>query len=625
MTEQPTVKVNINGRDFQVDRGVTILDAASQAGISIPTLCSHPDLDTAGICRICVVDVEEYRTLVAACATPVKNNMVIKTHTPRVRRARKNILELMLAEHYGECYSCLRNQNCDLQKLAEEYGIDEYYFGHKTERQWEEDTSSYAVMRDKDKCIKCKRCIRTCLGLQGIGILEQIEKGPDSIIDTFWNTPMRDTICINCGQCINRCPTAALREKNETDLVWAAIDDPNKHVVIQTAPAPRAGIGEMFGLEPGTAVTKELNTALRMVGFNKVFDTNFTADLTIMEEGTELLMRLKKALTGEDVIKNATLPMITSCSPGWVKYCEHFFPEETDHLSTCKSPQQMFGAIIKTFYAQKAGVDPKDIVSVALMPCTAKKFECNRPEMSDSGYKDVDYGLTTRELGQMIKETGINLPECEKEEFDDPIGLGTGAGVIFGASGGVMEAALRTAYEIVTGRAVPFENLEITPVRGLEGIREAEIKVEGTLPDWNFLEGAVLKVAIVNGTANAHQVMELVEKGEAPWHFIEVMACPGGCLGGGGQPKPTSPEIRKKRAQAIYQEDRMMDYRKSHDNPQVKMLYQEFLGEPLGHLSHKLLHTSYTKRGSKMVQQAQKPVKKSTTKKSTKKKGKKRS
>lgn len=597
------ITLQINGKEVTVSQGSTILDAAKKIGIHIPTLCHHPDLCVAGVCRICVVEVENVRTLMAACSTPAASNMKIRTHTRKVRKARRQILELMLADHYGECYSCSRNLNCELQKLAEEYGVDEYYYGHKTERSFEVDRSSYAIIRDKDKCIQCKRCIRTCIDIQGVGIFEQVFKGHDhATVDTFWNSPMIQTRCINCGQCINRCPTAALSEKNETDLVWDAIDDPTKHVVMQTAPAPRIVIGEEFGLKPGSSMTKELNTALRMIGFDRVFDTNFTADLTIMEEGSELLMRLKKALTGEGDIKNATIPMMTSCSPGWVKYCEHFYPDYLEHLSTCKSPQQMYGAVIKTYYAQKAGVDPKDIVTVALMPCTAKKFECNRPEMNDSGFKDVDYGLTTRELAQMIKEGGIHLPECEPSEFDEPIGFGSGAGVIFGATGGVMEAAIRTAYELVTGRPVPFENLEITPVRGMEGVREAELTIEGTVDAWSFLEGATLKVAVAHGTANARKVMEKVKDGTAPWHFVEIMACPGGCLGGGGQPIPTSPEIREARAQAIYQEDRDMPIRKSHENPQIKMIYEEFLESPLGHKSHKLLHTHYTPRGKSMIQ-----------------------
>lgn len=595
------IPIQINGKDYEVSEGSTILEACRKAGWHVPTLCHHDDLTIAGICRICVVEVEGWRTLQAACATPVAPNMKIHTYSDKVRVARRNILELMLADHYGECYSCLRNQKCELQKLAYEYGVDEYYFGHKTERKWTVDESSYSVVRDKDKCIQCNRCIRTCEGIQSVGIFAKVFKGHESTVDTFWNHPMRETICINCGQCINRCPTAALKEKNETDRVWEAIADPTKKVIIQTAPAPRSAMGEEFGLPPGTLVTRKLNTALRAIGFDRVLDTNFAADLTIIEEGTELLMRLKKALTGENCIDNATLPMITSCSPGWVKFCEHFFPDELDHLSSCKSPQQMFGPLIKTYVAQKLGWDPKDIISVALMPCTAKKFECNRPEMNASGFRDVDFGLTTRELGQMIRETGIQLFELPESDFDSPIGHGSGAGMIFGATGGVMEAALRTVYELVTGRPVPFDNLDITPVRGMDGVREAEITFKDVKPEWSFLEGVTAKFAVAHGTGNARKLMEQVQDGTSPYHFIEIMACPGGCLGGGGMPIPTSPEIRMARARAIYQEDKNMGVRKSHENQLIKVIYEEFLGQPLGHKSHQLLHTHYTPRGKKAV------------------------
>jgi len=596
-----TIQIQINGKEYEVPEGSTILEACRKAGWHVPTLCHHDDLTIAGICRICVVEVEGWRTLQAACATPVAPNMKIHTYSDKVRLARRNILELMLADHYGECYSCLRNQKCELQKLAYEYGIDEYYFGHKTERKWKVDESSYSVVRDKDKCIQCNRCIRTCEGIQTVGIFEKVFKGHECTVDTFWNHPMRETICINCGQCINRCPTAALKEKNETDQVWEAIADPTKTVVIQTAPAPRSAIGEEFGLPAGVCVTKKLNTALRAIGFDKVLDTNFTADLTIMEEGTELLMRLKKHFTKEDCIHNATLPMITSCSPGWVKFCEHFFPEQLDHLSSCKSPQQMFGALIKTYVAEKMNVDPKNIVSVALMPCTAKKFECNRPEMNDSGFKDVDFGLTTREMGQMIRETGIKILDLPESDFDNPIGHGSGAGMIFGATGGVMEAALRTAYELVTGREVPFKQLDIMPVRGMDGVREAPVKFENVKPEWSFLEGVEAWFAVAHGTGNARVLLDQIAAGTSKYVFIEIMACPGGCLGGGGMPIPTNLEIRKARAQAIYAEDHAMEIRKSHDNKLVMELYKDFLGAPLGHKSHKLLHTHYTPRGKKAV------------------------
>ncbi|MGE5409841.1 MAG: [FeFe] hydrogenase, group A, partial [Clostridiales bacterium] len=433
--------------------------------------------------------------------------------------------------------------------------------------------------------------------LQEVGVLEAINRGHETHIGTFLDKPLADVICINCGQCINRCPTSALRANDPSDEIWAAIDDPTKHVVIQTAPSPRAGIGEEFGLEPGHSLTGQMNTALRRIGFDRVFDTNFTADLTIMEEGTELLNRLKKVIVDKDT--TVKLPQFTSCSPGWVKFIEHFYPEYLDYLSTAKSPQQMFGAVIKTFYAQETGIDPKDIVSVALMPCSAKKFECNRPEMRDSGFKDVDYGLTTRELAKMIKEAGIYLPEMPKTHFDEPFGDASGAGLIFGATGGVMEAALRTVYELVTGREVPFTNLNIEPCRGFDGIKQASVLLENCKDEYSFLEGVEVKFIVAHGTANAKKVMEMLRKGLlSDVHFVEIMACPGGCIGGGGQPIPTSEEIRKKRAEAIYAEDESLTLRKSHENPHVQYIYEKFLTEgPCSHKSHELLHTHYTKRG----------------------------
>jgi NADH-quinone oxidoreductase subunit G/[NiFe] hydrogenase diaphorase moiety small subunit len=452
--------------------------------------------------------------------------------------------------------------------------------------------------------------VRTCIDLQEVGVLEAIDRGDKTHISTFFEKPLADVICINCGQCINRCPTAALHANDPSDEIWAAIDDPKKHVVIQTAPSPRAAIGELFGLEAGHSMTGEMNTALRRIGFDKVFDTNFTADLTIMEEGTELIIRLKKALVDKDT--SVKLPQFTSCSPGWVKYIEHFYPEYLGHMSSAKSPQQMFGSIIKTFYAKQANIDPKDIISVAVMPCSAKKFECNRPEMDSSGYKDVDFGLTTRELGKMIKEAGIFLPEMPKSHFDSPFGDASGAGLIFGATGGVMEAALRSVIEFVTGNKVEdiFAHADIIPVRGFEGVKYVELPITAVgpvpeilkplVPSWDFLKGATLKVAIAHGTANAKKIMEDIKAGGkfSECHFIEFMACPGGCIGGGGQPIPTTPEIRAKRAEAIYAEDDSLELRKSHNNPYVKMIYEKFFTDgPCGHLSHKLLHTHYTKRG----------------------------
>ena len=604
-----SVSVEINEKKFSVPLGTTILEACRGNQIHIPTLCHHEDLCVAGVCRICVVEVEGMRTLQASCSFPITNPIKIKTSTQMVRQARKHIIDLMLSEHYGECYACFRNGNCELQTLAKEYGIDHYNFGHISTPRYKVDNSSYSVVRDMDKCVLCKRCVRTCIDLQEVGVLEAIDRGDKTHIGTFFDKPLSDVICINCGQCINRCPTGALRANDPRDEIWEAIDDPQKHVVIQTAPSPRAAIGEEFGIEPGHSFTGELNTALKRIGFDKVFDTNFTADLTIMEEGTELLMRLYRTLVKKE---QTALPQFTSCSPGWVKFIEHFYPEYIDNLSSAKSPQQMFGALIKTYYAQKNGVNPEDIVSVALMPCAAKKFECNRPEMNSSGFKDVDYGLTTRELAQMIKEAGIYLPEMPRQGFDDPFGEASGAGLIFGASGGVMEAALRTVIELVTGQKVEsiFNNANIIPLRGFEGIKYAEIPVEkvgpvpdilkNLVPDWNWLKGATLKVAVAHGTANAKKVMDDIKNGGkfSQCHFIEFMACPGGCIGGGGQPIPTSQEIRAKRAKAIYTEDESLSLRKSHENEHVTSIYETFLKEgPCGHTSHKYLHTHYVKRG----------------------------
>jgi len=605
-----SVSIEINDRKLKVPLGTTILEACKQAGIHVPTLCHHDDLCLAGVCRVCVVEVEGMKTLQTACAFPITSPVKIRTTTPKVRRARKNILNLLISEHYGECYSCVRNNNCELQSLAKEYGVEDYPFGHVAEPKYDVDGSTDAIVRDMNKCINCLRCVRTCIDLQEVGVLEALYRGDKTKIGTFTDAPLNEVVCIYCGQCINRCPTGALHANDPRDKIWEAIDDPTKHVVIQTAPSPRAAIGEEFGLPPGNSLTGELNTALRRIGFDKIFDTNFAADLTIIEEGTELLTRLyKKLALKEDEI---SLPQFTSCCPGWVKFLEHFYPEFIPNLSSAKSPQQMFGSVIKTFYAQLAGIDAKDIVTVAVMPCSAKKFECNRPEMKDSGYQDVDYGLTTRELAQMIREAGIHLPEMPKSDFDDPFGDASGAGLIFGATGGVMEAALRTVLELVTDEKIEdiFANADITPVRGFEGIRYAEIPIPKTgkppeliaklIPDFDWLEGATLKVAVAHGTANARKIMENIKAGGkfSECHFIEFMACPGGCLGGGGQPIPTNEEIRKKRAEAIYAEEKRLNVRKSHENPKIVKIYKEFLTDgPLSEKSHKLLHTHYVARG----------------------------
>jgi NADH-quinone oxidoreductase subunit G/[NiFe] hydrogenase diaphorase moiety small subunit len=604
------VEITIDGHGIEVPIGSTILDAAKELGIRIPTLCYHEDLCLAGICRVCLVEIEGQRTLQASCCYPVTTPIKVHTHSAKVRRARRNVIDLMMADHYGNCFTCSRNLYCELQALAMEFGVDLFRFGQRETPRFAVDASSHAVVRDMNKCVLCRRCIRTCIDLQEVGVLEAIGRGDETHVSTFMDKPLAEMVCINCGQCINRCPTGALRANDPTDEVWTAIDDPTKHVVIQTAPSPRAAIGECFGLPPGRALTFEVNSALRRCGFDKVFDTNFAADLTILEEGTELLLRLKRALVDKD--PTVALPQFTSCSPGWVKYIEHFYPEYLPQLSTAKSPQQMFGALIKTYYAKLHRLDPANVVTVALMPCSAKKFECNRPEMCDSGFKDIDYGLTTRELGKMIREAGIDLPKMPKSDFDDPFGTATGSGVIFGATGGVMEAAIRTVVELVTGEKIErlFDHAEVIPVRGFEGVRYAELPIKkvGPVPkliahlfsDWNWLKGATLKVGVCHGTANAKRVMEDIKAGGrfSQCHFIEFMACPGGCLGGGGQPTPTSPAIRAARAQAIYAEDRTYDIRKSHENPALLKLYQEFLTDgPCGTQSHSLLHTYYTARG----------------------------
>jgi iron-only hydrogenase group A len=588
------VNLKVNNIPVSVKEGTSILDAAKKLNFNIPTLCNHPDLSVAGNCRVCVVEVKGARLLAASCATPVSEGMEVSTNSEKVRTARKHVIELLLSEHNADCTKCFKNGNCELQDLASEYRVGDHVFIDLVKAKDKIlDISSPSITKDDSKCIRCQRCVRTCEELQAVGALAVVKKGDHQRISTFLNKPLDEVVCTNCGQCINRCPTGSLTERTYLDEVWNAINDPSKHVVVQTAPAVRIGLGEDLGYDPGERVTGKMVAALRHIGFDSVLDTDFTADLTIMEEGTELLTRLKRALVdGEKV----ALPMMTSCSPGWIKFQEHMFPDLLDNLSTCKSPQQMFGALAKTYYARKKGIDPKNMVSVSIMPCTAKKFECVRPEMRDSGYQDVDYVLTTRELAMMVKQAGIDFMKLEDEKYDSIMGNSTGAAVIFGATGGVMEAALRTAYEIVTGREVPFTNLKIMPVRGFEGIKEAKIMIKGVKPEWGFLEGAELSVAIAHGLSNANELMKAVRTGKVNYHFIEVMGCPGGCLGGGGQPIPTSPDIRQKRADAIYSEDEGLPLRKSHENPEVAQIYKDFLGEPLGHKSHDLLHTHYKPR-----------------------------
>jgi iron-only hydrogenase group A len=589
------INLLINDQKVSVQEGTTVLAAAKKLKINIPTLCNHDDLCVAGNCRVCIVEQKGARTLVASCATPATEGMEIHTNTLKVRNARKHIVELLLSEHRSDCTKCYKNQNCELQSLANDFAFGDHVFLDLVEdKKYNIDRSSPSFVKDDSKCIRCQRCVRTCSQLQYISAISVANKGAHQKISSFHDRPMSQVVCTNCGQCVNRCPTGALVEKTYIDQVWDAIYDPDKHVVVQTAPAVRVALGEDLGYDPGERVTGKMVNALRQLGFNSVLDTDFSADLTIMEEGTELLVRLKKALVDGD--KNISLPMFTSCSPGWIKFVEHKYPEFLPNLSTCKSPQQMFGALAKTFYAKKRNIDPSKIVSVSIMPCTAKKFEADRPEMRSSGFKDVDFVLTTRELAVMIKQAGIDFRNIEEANYDSIMGDSTGAAVIFGATGGVMEAALRTAYEIVTGREVPFGNLNITPVRGMDGVKEATIKIEGCLDAWKFLEGAELKVAIAHGLVNANKIMSMAREGKAPYHFVEIMACPGGCIGGGGQPIPTNMEIRKKRMKAIYLEDEHKALRKSHENPDVIAIYKEFLDQPNSHKSHELLHTHYVER-----------------------------
>ena len=583
------IDLKINDIPVSVHEETTILDAAKKLSIKIPTLCYHEDLCVAGNCRVCLVEQKDSKVLHAACSTPVFQDMEIYTHTLKVRMARKHVIELLLSEHRTDCTKCYKNGNCELQNLANEYRVEERTFLDLSTGM-HLDRSSPAIEKDDSKCIRCQRCVRTCAEIQHVSALTVAHRGSKMRIETFMNKPLDEVSCTNCGQCVIRCPTGALVERNYIEDVWEAIDDPEIHVVVQTAPAVRVTLGEELGCETGERVTGKLVTALKRLGFDTVFDTQFSADLTIMEESAELLNRLKKALLyGETV----PLPMFNSCSSGWVKYIEHQFPEFLSHLSTCKSPQQMFGSLAKTYYANKTGIDPKKIKVVSIMPCTAKKFEALRPEMKASGYMDVDIVLTTRELARMIKQAGEDFKKLESSSYDNLLGVSTGAGVIFGATGGVMEAALRTAYELVTGRNVPFKNLNILPVRGSEGIRSAVIKIEGCVKEWAFLEGVELRVAVAHGLANARIIMKQLESGESPYHFIEVMACPDGCLGGGGQPIPTNREIRAKRKEAVYAEDESKKIRKSHENPEIIHLYKDFLGEPNSHKAHELLHTTY--------------------------------
>ena len=577
-----TVNIKINGKEYAVPQGSTVLEAARAAKIEIPTLCYLKDINAIGACRLCLVEVSEggkpFR-MVTACVYPVTEGMEVLTNTPKIMKSRKLNLELVLSNHDKKCLSCTRNTTCELQKLCNEYGVDENYFKGEMNK-YEIDESS-PIIRDNNKCILCRRCVAVCSKVQGIGVIGANDRGFDTHIASAFETPLGENACINCGQCIVACPTGALYERDDTDKVMEAIADPTKKVYICTAPSVRAQIGECFGYEPGTDVEGKMVAAIKRLGFDGVYDMNLTADLTIVEEAHELISRIQNG---------GALPMITSCSPGWIKFCEHYFPEMTENLSTCKSPQQMFGAVVKTYYAEKMGWDPKDIFFVSAIPCTAKKFEVGRPGQSAAGVPDVDVAITTRELGRMIQKAGIDFKNLDDEAFDQPFDIGSSAGAIFGATGGVMEAALRYAAELILG--TKLEAVDFPEVRGVEGIKVASYK----------LGDMTVNVAVASGTGNAKTLLNKVKAGELDVQFIEIMACPGGCVNGGGQPiQPASVraaiDLRAVRAAVLYNDDKACDLRKSQDNSGVKVLYDEYFGEPNSEKAHHILHTHYIKRG----------------------------
>ena len=573
------VNLKINGQEVSVPTGYTILEAAREVGIDIPTLCYLKDASVTGSCRMCVVEIKGARALQAACVYPVSEGMEVLTHSPKVKEARKSTLELLLSNHDRKCLTCVRNKNCELQSLAEELGVDSIrYEGEMSE--YAIDDLSPSIVRDNNKCVLCRRCVNVCKDVQTVGAIDATERGFKTTIASAFNKPLAETNCVNCGQCIAACPVGALKEKDSTQVVFDAIADPDKYVIVQTAPAVRAALGEEFGFEMGTPVTGKMAAALRRLGFDKVFDTDTGADLTIMEEGTELLDRIQNG---------GKLPLITSCSPGWVKFCEHEFPDFLDNLSSCKSPHQMFGAILKSYYAEKNNIDPAKMFVVSVMPCVAKKFESSREEMEVNNLRDVDAVISTRELAKMIKQSGIKFAQLPDEKFDAPFEEATGAGVIFGATGGVMEAALRTVAEILEGKSI--DKIDYEMVRGTEGIKEATLNIAGK----------DIRIAVAHGLGNARKLLDSIRSGEKSYEFIEVMACPGGCVTGGGQPICTAKDymdhdVKAERAKALYTEDANSPLRKSHENPDIKLLYSDFLEKPGSHKSHKLLHTKYVAR-----------------------------
>ncbi|MCI9087697.1 MAG: 2Fe-2S iron-sulfur cluster binding domain-containing protein [Clostridia bacterium] len=579
MAELPKVHLTIDNKEVEVPKGTTILQAARQANIDIPTLCYLKEINAIGDCRMCITEVEGRKGFATSCIQQVEEGMVVHTHSPAVIEARKMILDLILSNHHRDCLTCTRNGNCELQALAVKFNVQSVrYEGAKNEHKI--DDGSPSIVRDFNKCILCRRCVSACKKIQKVGAIDAVNRGFTSCISTVGDHSLNDVDCTFCGQCIQACPTGALHEKDSTELVWEKLRDPESYVIVQTAPAVRVALGEEFGMPIGTNVTGKMVAALQRLGFDKVFDTNTGADFTIMEEGTEFIKRLQE---------NGQLPMITSCSPGWVRYIEMNYPENLPHLSSCKSPHEMFGALLKTYYATKQKINPEKIFVVSVMPCIAKKFERQREEMKDNGLYDVDAVLTTRELARMIKQANIEFVELEDEVFDDPMGEATGAAAIFGVTGGVMEAALRSVSEIVTGK--PLEKIEFEEVRGQQGIKRATIKIGGQ----------EVKAVVASGLGNAQTIMEEIKSGEVDYQFVEIMACPGGCIMGGGQPIKSSKiretvNVAKKRSEAMYSIDERSTIRLSHKNPVLQKIYKEFLGEPGGHLAHELLHTHYEKR-----------------------------